>query len=1392
MNQKQLAKGKGILLALLCLMSAVSIQAVNVIPYLSPLQSFGGTSANLSTFTPIEGDYTLEVQGTVGNPISVAGGVYTYTPTTNGTVRFSQKNGKVYVYEGSVYMTTLTPTLTINYPTITNADAATNSSNLLQNASFETLGTLVAGTAGTTSAKYTFASPWATSVTINATTNSIRVGMLSGSAVNGSYACIWRGSGNSDYFYQPINTTIKPGTSYKVIVYESLGGNAYAYFNIGLGSTVNGMEYDNKVLQLGNTKLGSFSTILHTPQNVSGTSYFTFKNTAANTANSGSDPLAQFDYIALVEGSVSVTTPGITGVSSATYYSGTAYAPENVAIDFVSGDVYDMTQFIVNPSFEALQITGLVTYPGWANANNDVKTQSNIPGAGWTKDGNMYVEKYVAQTSNLTAASITQTINNVPSGMYRLTATAHAIKQSNTSLVTTGADIFLNTSNTAVVNTGATYTVDNVSVTSGTINLGFELKGTITSNWAGVDNFKLFYLGNALLTTSVPTLNLTNDIPAKTFDLTGSSLLRDITLTVPSNVTLSGSNVTGSSPTYTIPLASANQTNTITVTWVNTAVNASGSIGITSGLTACSVAVASSDVESATFSNIALSAGSLSPVFASGTYSYSIPKQPADVTGITLTGIPTSSVASITNNGAVLNSGNTSATLGCTSYNTLNHNDYTVSWTTGNYAFTDWALGTSTDALLSIPSVSGWSANPAVTWIAANGTTTGTCRLIDITGGLNATAAAGVTYTYGGNNYDGRILLTRWDGNAGRIFSYPVTLQAGTVYQITGKAASHNGAATLTFGVNSTKSSTSPIASGTVTTTTNGLLFDFAVINISVPTTGVYYLNITSSAQVLSAIADLTLNSQISNTFTGAVDNTWGNASNWSGSRVPLAGDDVTLSSGTLTIDKNAYARNIDLAPGSSLTLSTGKTLTASNLTIESDATGTGSFVDNGTSTITSGVVKQYLAGRFDETNTLKGRMWYVAVPVTGIYSSAFSVAAALPANKLWSHSEGRLGTDNGYVQITTIDSLLAVGKGYVARMNGNNTLSFTGVPFTGNKVVTVSSTGTTNAKRGYNLVGNPYPSWIDWTGVVKSNVANDYWTRSYNSVGNVMVFDSYNGASGDCTVNGSSGTMNKYIAPMQAFWVKCTAVEGNGTLSYTNAVRSNQTLLQLRQATDAAKVRLQVSNGLISDETLIGFYPNAVDALDLYDTYKMSNSDVNIPEIYTMVGKDEMTINGMAPIANSKELALGFRTGKAGTFTLKATELVNLEEGSKVILKDRALNTVQDLTVAPEYTFTSDATTTLDRFSILISKVATNLNTTSKASAGVFATENGSIQVDVVGLGNQQANIVVHNALGQLISTSKTNAASTTLNTRLKPGIYLVTVSAVGFQTTQKVVINK
>jgi len=145
----------------------------------------------------------------------------------------------------------------------------------------------------------------------------------------------------------------------------------------------------------------------------------------------------------------------------------------------------------------------------------------------------------------------------------------------------------------------------------------------------------------------------------------------------------------------------------------------------------------------------------------------------------------------------------------------------------------------------------------------------------------------------------------------------------------------------------------------------------------------------------------------------------------------------------------------------------------------------------------------------------------------------------------------------------------------------------------------------------------------------------------------------------------------------------------------------------------------------------------------------------------------------------------------QAGTFTIKASEVLNMEEGQTVILKDKLQNVTQNLTETPEYSFTSTVTNTTDRFSLVIGKVATALATVNNPVFAVCATNGNMLEVALSGVNTNSARITVFNAVGQELASLKASGSKTVIGKRFESGVYVVKVVAPGFQATRKMIIN-
>ena len=523
-----------------------------------------------------------------------------------------------------------------------------------------------------------------------------------------------------------------------------------------------------------------------------------------------------------------------------------------------------------------------------------------------------------------------------------------------------------------------------------------------------------------------------------------------------------------------------------------------------------------------------------------------------------------------------------------------------------------------------------------------------------------------------------------------------------------------------------------------------------------------------------------------------------------------LEGKDLTVQSDVeLTIDNLANIYSLKIAPGAKVTLTSGKTLTTGNLTLQSDATSTGTFVDNGgTLNATTTNVQQYLSS---------GRNWYISSPLSRATSTVFS---ATNSNPLYYYDETAAinASTNAWIQIKNIDTALNPTTGYVANMdatvlsNQSNVVTFTGgslntgTILTGQNGVPALTYTDNNYKKGFNLVGNPYPSYLDWDNVTKTNVMGSIWLRT--KVSNTYLFDTYN-ASGQLGTSNSGIPVNNHIPPMQAFWVRATS--SGASLGFDNSMRShkgsqitgegvgqvtiNDRVFKAPVSKDQLQsvLRLQISNGLLSDETILYSNPNALNSFDDYDTPKMFSNSSSLAEIYTVTGTEQLAINGLNSIAYDTEFPLGFTTLSTGNFSIKASQIANFPAGTQVILKDNADTNspvITDLTDGSSYSFSSGAiSNNTSRFALIFRapSVATGINTESNGNVWI-STCNGQLVINGAGNG---ASLEVFNAVGQkLISKSLTRSAIQT-NKNLPAGAYIVKVTNDGKSITKKIIID-
>lgn len=435
-------------------------------------------------------------------------------------------------------------------------------------------------------------------------------------------------------------------------------------------------------------------------------------------------------------------------------------------------------------------------------------------------------------------------------------------------------------------------------------------------------------------------------------------------------------------------------------------------------------------------------------------------------------------------------------------------------------------------------------------------------------------------------------------------------------------------------------------------------------------------------------------------TWTGSTSSDPTVAANWSPAAVPASTASVVIPTGltnypSFTNNSTPSFASITIDAGASLTLQSGSELTLTGnltnngtLTLENNAT----IVQGASSTYSgSGIVqvKQTITGG-NNGNSPNGRFWYLGSPVSGGLSSILDAAGANIV-KYWDEQSA------SWIEITDNTSALTVGRGHYLRSNtpGNHDLTFTGGTLN-NGAYTFNVTANGSSFNGFNLVSNPYASYLKWDDVTKTNVGSTIWYRTSNGANN-MVFDTYNSNGNVGTSNNGNGTVSQFIPPMQAFWVK---VEGSttGSIAMDNLDRSHHISgMQGMHSMDSKLMfaNLSLEKDSLRDQAIVYCSYETTDAQDVFDSEKMIQA--GSPQLYSKIGDKKMVINAKNFMQRNEATPLYMNINNAGTHTIKLGEF-NSTFGS-IWLEDKTTQQFQNLLINDTYTFESQVGQDIARF---------------------------------------------------------------------------------------------
>lgn len=480
------------------------------------------------------------------------------------------------------------------------------------------------------------------------------------------------------------------------------------------------------------------------------------------------------------------------------------------------------------------------------------------------------------------------------------------------------------------------------------------------------------------------------------------------------------------------------------------------------------------------------------------------------------------------------------------------------------------------------------------------------------------------------------------------------------------------------------------------------------------------------------------------------------------------------------------------------LTLQSGDLQSGGNLTLVSTAAQTAMIDGSGIGEVNGNITMQrYLPSGFGYK--------YFSSPFQASTVNEFAddmdLAAAFPL--FYRYDESR--TSSGWVNYSNPLNILNPLEGYAVNFGSvaaPNTVDLSGVVNNGSLSVTLYNNNNTYTK-GLNLVGNPYPSPIDWdagSGWTKTNIDNAlYFFKASTTNQYVGTYSSYvNGISSD-------GTASNIIPSMQGFFIHVSdgAWPVTGTLGLDNSVR----------VTDLSHPFLKSKNNLHStllriatrftddpeseDPAVLYFSDNAAYEFDNgMDALKLLNTNLNVPNIYFPVpGDKKLSVNAL-PLSEftSISIPVGLKVNRDGSIVFMLKDTGDEYTGVDISLSDLISGSDYDLRKGNSEPLLLTAGEYNNRFLLNLVSMTTGTGVNSQdgdifniySSGGILKADINYHHVNGKGI------IEIYSTTGQKVWLSEIyNAGYYEFNPGLSAGLYIVSFKSGTIRSTKKLFIG-
>ncbi len=535
-----------------------------------------------------------------------------------------------------------------------------------------------------------------------------------------------------------------------------------------------------------------------------------------------------------------------------------------------------------------------------------------------------------------------------------------------------------------------------------------------------------------------------------------------------------------------------------------------------------------------------------------------------------------------------------------------------------------------------------------------------------------------------------------------------------------------------------------------------------------------------------------------------------------------------------LTLDNpTGLALTQALAVAQVLRLSRGDLAVGSQaLTLLSAASGTALVDNTGGAVLGPATVQRYVDGSRNAGTGYRHLAAPVAAATVGslatagfapevsqgaAYNASATPGLVLPFPTVYGYDERRLPAslatgytyfDRGWVAPTSLADPLAVGLGYTVQLAAGLTVAFTGPlhngPYT-RPLTRAAAPAALAAESGWHLLGNPYPSPLDWRLVPRPATVDDA----------LYVFESSGPYAGQYRARVNGLGASPLIGSGQGFFVRVNTPGATPTLAFGNAARLTVFGTEPALGRPAADVRPLLRLTLAADAPPPG--PGgtapAADAAYLYfeagatpgpdarfDAAKLANPDgLGLATLAPAPGGPRpLAIDGRPPLGTQPLLVpLAVAVPRPGRYALTAAEVSHFAPGTALYLLDALAGTRQPLTAGCRYPVQLAGSTASGRFAIEC-RPGTSLATAAETlAAQVQVFPNPAAGRFALLLPPQAGGRAdLRNVLGQVVLTCPIAPAGqpgvlAVEVPHLAPGVYQLTVTLAGAAVTRRLILE-